>query len=66
MPNDVKAVLSVVTLVVAIAYAYWERAYGQSELFWISVGFGVFSVVAMWVFPEAKGGGARGKAKLND
>ena len=26
MPSDVKAVLSLVTLVVAVAFAYWERA----------------------------------------
>jgi hypothetical protein len=55
MPSDVKAMLSVVTLVVAIAVAYWERASGNGHLFWFVIGFGVFAVIAMWVFPEAMG-----------
>ena len=56
MPNDVKAVLSLVTLLVAGAYAFWEQTSGHPDLFWIVIGFAVFAVVAMWVFPEAQGG----------
>jgi hypothetical protein len=58
MPSDVKAILSLVTLVVAVAFAYWESAAGNAHLFWFVIGFGIFAVVAMWVFPEAvaKGG----------
>jgi hypothetical protein len=56
MPSDVKAVLSVVTLVVAIGFAYWEDANGRPDLFWLVIGFAVFAVLAMWVFPEAQGG----------
>jgi hypothetical protein len=55
MPSDVKAVLSLITLVVAVAFACWERATGNGRLFWFVVGFGVFAVIAMWVFPEAVG-----------
>jgi hypothetical protein len=55
MPSDVKAVLSLITLVVAVAFAYWERAIGNDRLFWFVVGFGIFAVIAMWVFPEAVG-----------
>jgi hypothetical protein len=55
MPSDVKAMLSAITLVVAIAVAYWESASGNGHLFWFVIGFGVFAVVAMWVFPEAVG-----------
>ena len=55
MPSDVKAMLSLVTLVVAVGFAYWERAIGNGHLFWFVIGFGVFAVVAMWVFPEAVG-----------
>jgi hypothetical protein len=63
MPSDVKAVLSVITLLVAIAFAYWERASGNAGLFWLVIGFGIFAVVAMWVFPEAVGKkGGRDKA----
>jgi hypothetical protein len=57
MPSDVKAILSAVTLIAAIAFAYWEHANGRPDLFWLVVVFGIFAVVAMWVFPEAQGGG---------
>ena len=56
MPNDVKAALSVVTLIIAIAYAYWERSSGRPDLFWFVIAFAAFAVLAMWVFPEARGG----------
>jgi hypothetical protein len=55
MPSDVKAVLSAITLVVAIVIAYWEQASGNGHLFWFVIGFGIFAVIAMWVFPEAVG-----------
>jgi hypothetical protein len=55
MPNDVKAILSGVTLLVAGAVAYWERSVGNSHLFAFIIGFGVFAVIAMWIFPEAVG-----------
>jgi len=55
MPNDVKAALSAVTLVVGITYAYWERFGGRADLFWFVIAFAIFAVVAMWVFPEAQG-----------
>jgi hypothetical protein len=55
MPSDVKAILSVITVLVAIAFAYWEHATGNGHLFWFVIGFGIFAVVAMWVFPEAVG-----------
>ena len=57
MPSDVKAILSVIALAVAAAFAYWERSIGNGHLFWFVIGFGVFAVVAMWVFPEAVGKG---------
>jgi hypothetical protein len=62
MPSDVKAILSVIALAVAAAFAYWERTVGNGHLFWFVIGFGVFAVVAMWVFPEAVG---KGDAKKN-
>jgi hypothetical protein len=55
MPSDVKAILSVIALAVAAAFAYWESSIGNGHLFWFVIGFGVFAVVAMWVFPEAVG-----------
>jgi hypothetical protein len=55
MPSDVKAILSLIALVVAVGFAYWEQSNGNGHLFWFVVGFGIFAVVAMWVFPEAVG-----------
>jgi hypothetical protein len=55
MPSDVKTILSLVALAVAVAVAYWEASIGNGHLFWFVIGFGVFAVVAMWVFPEAVG-----------
>jgi hypothetical protein len=53
LPNDVKAAVSVVALLVALAFAFWERAYGLPHLFWLVIVLAVFAVVAMWIFPEA-------------
>lgn len=53
MPNDVKAIVSVLTILVAIGFAFWERAHGMGHLFWFVIGLAVFAVVAMWIFPEA-------------
>lgn len=53
MPNDVKALVSLAALVVAIGFAYWERANGKPYLFWFVIGLAVFAVVSMWIFPEA-------------
>jgi hypothetical protein len=56
MPSDVKAIVSLVTLLVAIGFAYCENANDKPDLFWFVIGFAVFAVLAMWVFPEAQGG----------
>jgi hypothetical protein len=55
MPSDIKAMLSLIALAVAAAFAYWEKSNGNGHLSWFVIGFGVFAVVAMWVFPEAVG-----------
>ncbi|MBX9590555.1 MAG: DUF4191 domain-containing protein [Hyphomonadaceae bacterium] len=55
MPNDVKAIVSIIALAVAIGFAFWEQSVGNGHLFWLIIGFGIFAVVAMWVFPEAVG-----------
>ena len=60
MPNDVKAVLSVIALIVAAAFAYYESVSGRGHMVWFVIGTGVFMVAAMWVFPEA---GSRGKKR---
>lgn len=53
MPNDGKAMVSAAALILGLAFAFWERWWGQAHLFWVVVGLSIFAVVAMWVFPEA-------------
>jgi membrane protein YdbS with pleckstrin-like domain len=53
MPNDVKALVSVVALIVALVLAYWGGSPIRSEFSTFVVVTAVFMVVAMWIFPEA-------------
>jgi hypothetical protein len=53
MPNDVKAVVSLVVLIVAAILAYWSGSPIRPEFSTWVMATGVFMVVAMWVFPEA-------------
>jgi hypothetical protein len=53
MPNDVKAVVSAVTLIVAAILAYWSGSPIQPGFSTFVMATAVFMVVAMWVFPEA-------------
>jgi hypothetical protein len=59
VPSDVKAIVSALTLLVAVGFGFWEKANGKGELFWLVIGFAVFAVVAMWIFPESQGGKPR-------
>lgn len=53
MPASIKLGVSVVALIVAGVFAYYESTTGRSDLTWVVVGTGIFMVVAMWIFPEA-------------
>jgi hypothetical protein len=53
MPNDVKAILSAVALIVAAVLAFWSGSPIRPELSTFVIVTTVFMVVAMWVFPEA-------------
>jgi hypothetical protein len=53
MPNDVKAVVSAVTLIVAAILAYWSGSPIRPGFSTFVMATAVFMVVAMWVFPEA-------------
>ena len=53
MPSDVKAMVSIATLIVAAILAYWSGSPirpGYSTLIMITA---ALMVIAMWVFPEA-------------
>jgi membrane protein YdbS with pleckstrin-like domain len=53
MPNDVKAVVSAVTLIVAAVLAYWHGSPIRPGYATFVMVTAVFMVVAMWIFPEA-------------
>ena len=53
MPNDVKLVVSALTLIVAAVLAYWSGSPVRPELAAFLMVTAVFMVAAMWVFPEA-------------
>jgi hypothetical protein len=64
MPNDVKAALSAVTLVVALILAYWSGSPIRQGFSGFVVFTAIFMIAAMWVFPEAgvkKGDAQRSK-----
>ncbi len=53
MPNDVKAVVSLITLIVAAILAFWSGSPVRHDLGTFVIVTAVFMVAAMWVFPEA-------------
>lgn len=53
MPNDVKAIISLVTLIVAGVLAYWNGSPISPEYSTLVVVTAFFMVVSMWIFPEA-------------
>ncbi len=53
MPNDVKAALSIVFLIVAAILAYWRGSPIRPDFSTYVMVTAVFMVVAMWIFPEA-------------
>ena len=55
MPNDVKAILSLIVLVVAAGLAYWGGSPIRPEFANYVLITAVLMVIAMWVFPEAVG-----------
>jgi membrane protein YdbS with pleckstrin-like domain len=53
MPNDVKAIVSLLTLIVAAVLAYWSGSPIRPGYATFVMVTAVFMVVAMWIFPEA-------------
>jgi len=53
MPNDVKAAVSALALIVAAVLAYWSGSPIRPEFSTYVMATGVFMVIAMWIFPEA-------------
>lgn len=55
MPNDVKAVVSLIVVIVAIILADWSGSPIRPQFATFVLGTAAFMVVAMWIFPEAGG-----------
>jgi len=53
MPNDVKAVLSIIALIVGAILAYWSGSPIRHDFSTFVMVTAVFMVAAMWIFPEA-------------
>jgi membrane protein YdbS with pleckstrin-like domain len=53
MPNDVKAILSAIVLIVAALLAYWSGSPVRHDFSTFIMVVAVLMVAAMWVFPEA-------------
>jgi membrane protein YdbS with pleckstrin-like domain len=53
MPNDVKAIVSVVALIVAGVLAYWSGSPIRPEFSTFVMIAAAFMIAAMWLFPEA-------------
>jgi hypothetical protein len=53
MPNDVKAIVSALLLIVAGVLSYWSGSPVRPEFATYIMVTAVFMVVAMWIFPEA-------------
>jgi hypothetical protein len=53
MPTDVKAVVSVVVLIVAAILAWWHGSPIRPDYATAVIATAIFMVIAMWIFPEA-------------
>jgi len=54
MPNNIRAGLTVIVILVALGVFYLERQAGGGVLQWLALGLGAFMVWAVWLFPEAR------------
>lgn len=61
MPNNVKAILSAIVLIVATALSYWSGSPIRYDFAIFVMVVAVLMIAAMWVFPEA--GVKKGEAK---
>lgn len=53
MPTHIKIFVSVVTLLVGVAFYHLESQHGQPNVATVGAVLSVFMVLAMWIFPEA-------------
>jgi hypothetical protein len=64
MPNDVKAAVSAITLIVALLLAFWRGSPIRHDFATFVIITAIFMIAAMWVFPEA--GAKKGDVKRGE
>ena len=52
MPVHIKIIVSIITLMVGVAFLYFEILYGQMPVGLVGAGLAVFMVISMWLFRE--------------
>ncbi len=52
MPSGIKAILSLIVLIIGAVAHWYEGQAGNEQLSWVAAGLAVFMVLAMWIFPE--------------
>ncbi len=60
MPSGIKAILSLIVLIIGAIAHWYEKQSGNEPLSWVVAALAVFMVLAMWIFPET------GSRKRND
>jgi membrane protein YdbS with pleckstrin-like domain len=53
VPNDVKAIVSVIVVIVAAVLAYWSQSPIRPDYGNFVMITAILMVIAMWIFPEA-------------
>ncbi len=62
MPNHVKAILSLLALLLTGAVFYFDSRAGAGASRWVALGLGPLMVFGIWLFPEAKAKEIRSEA----
>lgn len=54
MPNNIRAILTVIVVLVGGAVVYFEQSAEDPSLKWIALALAIFMALAIWLFPESK------------
>ncbi|MFT5175681.1 MAG: hypothetical protein ACI8W7_003873 [Gammaproteobacteria bacterium] len=54
MPNHLKALISVLALILSSVVFYLDSQTSAGAARWVALGLGPLMVFAIWIFPEAK------------
>ena len=54
MPSNIKIVVSILVVVVALIAFYFEQQTAAGAVKWVILGLGAFMAISLWIFPEPK------------